>query len=85
VVVEEAGVEWRLAELVIQESSPFAHQTLAQADIRNRTGALVLALRKDGDGFITNPSRDEVLTPGTVLIAMGTPRQLEQFDRAERA
>jgi voltage-gated potassium channel len=85
VVVEEAGVEWQLNEIVVGERSPFAGLSLAAADIRNSTGALVLALR-DADGhFVTNPGRDEVLLPGCVVIAIGTPTQLAALARAEGA
>ena len=85
VVVEEAGVEWQLNEIVVSEGSPYAGLSLADADIRNSTGALVLALR-DADGeFVTNPGRDEVLMPGSVVIAIGTPTQLAALARAQSA
>ena len=44
--------------------------------MRDRTGALVLALRMEDSTFITNPSPDTIIRSGQVLIAIGTPDEL---------
>lgn len=76
VVTHGLGVDFRLAELTVSPTAVFVHCTLRDAHIRDRTGALVLAVRHEGGGFTTNPSPDSVLEPGQVLIAIGTDEQL---------
>ncbi len=49
---------------------------MREAQIRDRTGALVLALRNERGEFSTNPSPDARLDGGHVLIAIGTPAEL---------
>jgi voltage-gated potassium channel len=76
VVMHERDIELRLEELLVAPDSPLAGLSLGQADLPERTGALVLALRDETEGFITNPTADTVVQPGQILIAIGTPPQL---------
>lgn len=75
VVVHEGGFEFRLEELVVREGFDLAGRSLRDAHIRDRTGALVLALKNEG-GFVSNPDPSTVITPGDVMVAIGTPDQL---------
>ncbi|MET0711748.1 MAG: TrkA family potassium uptake protein [Jiangellaceae bacterium] len=81
VVMHEREIELRLEELHIEERSPLAGLSLAGAKVRERTGALILALRDEQHNFITNPTPDTVIQPGRVLIAIGTPTQLASLAR----
>ena len=76
VMTRERNLAFRLEELAIGATSPIAGQTLRDAHLRDRTGALVLALRRADGTFLTNPSPDTVLEPGHVLIAIGTEDEL---------
>jgi voltage-gated potassium channel len=76
VVMHSGDVEWRLEELHVAEGSALDGRSLGDADLRNRTGALVLALRHGSGPFVTNPGRETVVCGGQVLIAMGTEDQL---------
>ncbi len=76
VVMHDADIEFRLAEVQVGERSTIAGQSLRDAHIRDRTGALVLAMRDAEGRFRSNPSPETELLPGEVLIAIGTPDQL---------
>ena len=76
VVMHEENLEFRLEELPVAEDSPVAGLTLRNAHLRDRTGALVLALRDPDGEFRTNPAPDTVLNPGEVIIAIGTEGEL---------
>ena len=80
VVMHDGTLEFRLEELLIPADSALAGVTLRESHIRDRTGALVLAIRKDR--FETNPSPDTVIEPGNVLITIGTVSQLESLRAA---
>ena len=76
VVMHDAALEFRLAEMPVAEGSSLAGLSLRDAHLRDRTGALVLAMRDATGGFRTNPPPDTPINPGEVLIAIGTPEQL---------
>lgn len=77
VVMHDGPLEFRLEEIPIHATSPLAGTTLRDAEIRSRTGALVLALRDATGRFNTNPPADTQLAGGQVLIAIGTPDELK--------
>lgn len=61
----------------------FTHigQTLREAKLRSRTGALVLAIRRADGNLIGGPTADTQLQSGDVLICMGTAEQLRQLNQ----
>ena len=82
VVMHDGSLEFRLEEVAVPDGSPLAGSSLRDTHIRDRTGALVLALR-DGDGvFTTNPPPETVIEPGHILIAIGTRSQLNALTAA---
>ena len=60
-------IEW----IEIPEDSPVAGSTLEGCDIRNRTGATVIAVQR-GDDTISNPEPDFELAGGDLLVAVGS-------------
>jgi TrkA domain protein len=60
-------IEW----VEITGDSPVAGRTLGEAGVRTETGATVIAIQR-GDDTVSNPSPDETLTPGDILVAVGT-------------
>ena len=77
VVMHDGSLEFRLAEVPVAEGSALDGSSLRQTHIRDKTGALVLAIRDGDGGFNTNPSPETTLIGGTVLIAVGTKPQLD--------
>ena len=76
VVMHDGSLEFRLEEIAVPAGSPLEGLSIRDAHIRDRTGALVLALRHPDGVFTTNPSPEERLEPRQVLIAIGTTAQL---------
>lgn len=76
VVMHDGSLEFRLAEVPVPEGSSVAEESLRDAHLRDRTGALVLAMRDAAGNFRTNPPPDTPILPGEVLIAIGTAAQL---------
>lgn len=84
VVMHEGNIEFHLEEITLDEDSPVVGHTLAQAHLRDRSGALVLALR-DADGrFLSNPPPDTPFVAGHVLIAIGTDDELTTLAKLVR-
>lgn len=84
VVMHDGSLEFRLEEMVIPGGSALAGTTLRAAHIRDRTGAMVLAIRDTDGVFLTNPSPDTTLREAQVLIAIGTQAQLADLESAVR-
>jgi len=76
VVMHDGTLEFRLEELAVSATSPLAGNSLRSAHLRDRTGALVLAIRRPDGSFVTNPSPESVIEAGDVLISVGTAEQL---------
>jgi voltage-gated potassium channel len=76
VVMHDGTLEFRLEELTVSNGSTLAGTTLRSAHLRDRTGALVLAIRRPRGDFVTNPSPEDIIHAGDVLISVGTAQQL---------
>ena len=78
-VITRAGdVTLDLAEVVISQQAALAGKKLAEAKIPERTGLIVLALkRKEGAKFKFNPGSGEVIRTGDTMVVLGTAEQVE--------
>jgi voltage-gated potassium channel len=56
--------------------SPIAGENLRTTQVHERTGCLVLAIRRPDGTFTPNPAPDTRVTAGDVLIGVGTEEQL---------
>ncbi len=81
VVMHDRGLQFRLEEVTVPAGSVIAGRTIRNAHLRDRTGALVLALREEDGSFNTNPSPDTTIEAGQVLIAIGTPEELTALEQ----
>jgi voltage-gated potassium channel len=81
IVMHDRALQFRLEEVVVPPESSIAGQSIRDAHLRDRTGALVLALRDPDGSFNTNPSPDSTIRAGDVLIAIGTPDELTALER----
>ncbi|MGB3694340.1 MAG: potassium channel protein [Spirulinaceae cyanobacterium] len=62
------------------ETCPYIDQTLSQAKLRKKSGALVLAIRRNDGVLIVGPTGDTYLLSGDLLICMGTAEQLRTLN-----
>eukprot|EP01032_Pedospumella_encystans_P030284 gene30284-34179_t len=75
VVMHDEDLDWRIEQV---EAGPgIAGRTLAGLEIQQRTGALLLAIRRTARAQLeANPPGDLEVPEGAVLIALGTPSEL---------
>jgi voltage-gated potassium channel len=81
VVMHERSMDFRMREVEIPEDSQLSGMTLRDANLRQRAGVLVLALRGDDGAFTTNPDPDVELHPRNVIVAVGTDEALQELVR----
>ena len=76
-VTHGGELEFRLHEVAVPDHSPLVDCTLAEVDIRTRSGSLVLAIRKTSGAFDLQPRASSVIHKGDILVVIGTPEQIE--------
>jgi len=71
----------RMEEFKIEPSSPLARKTLAESQIPQKTGLIVIAIRAgDGDNeYRYNPNSAETLQDNDTVIVMGSLKQMEKM------
>ncbi len=79
VVMHTRETELLLEQITLTADSALVGLSLSEAKVRDRTGALVLALHDSSAGLVSNPGGGVVMKPEQTLIAIGTPVQLESL------
>ena len=79
VVMHERSMDFRMREVEISADSVVCGVSLRDANLRQRAGALVLALRGDDGTFTTNPDPNVVLHPNNIIVAVGTEDALNEL------
>jgi voltage-gated potassium channel len=70
----------QIEEIRIPDHSSLTGKTLESAEIRKRTGVMIVALKKIDGTMTFSPAADEVLCAGDHLIAIGSARDLEKLE-----
>jgi K+/H+ antiporter YhaU regulatory subunit KhtT len=68
-----AGIKTEIVR--VERESPVAGMTLAESQIRSRTGAAVAAVKRGAEA-ISNPPPDTRLDVGDVVLLLGTKEQV---------
>jgi voltage-gated potassium channel len=79
VVMHARETELLLEEITLSPDSALLDASLGEARVRDRTGALVLALHDPDVGLVSVPAADIVMKAEQILIAIGTPAQLDSL------
>lgn len=69
-----------LSRMRVKEDSKMVGKSLADIDLRNRCGAMVLVIRR-GDETIPNPGGDQIIQAGDTLMLLGKPEEIRQAAR----
>jgi voltage-gated potassium channel len=67
--------------LLSSETCPKIGQTLGQAQLRLKSGALILAIRRQDGALITGPNAETQLCCGDLVIVMGTADELRRLSQ----
>ena len=69
-----------LEELTCEKlSSCFDGKEIKELDIRNRSGANIIGLRRSDRSYIINPSQDVILSSSDKLFVLGNVKQINQL------
>ena len=79
-VSSHGGPELTFEEVEVRRDCGQCGKTIRDLRIRAETGALIVGLRKRDGTFDTTPDPDAVIDEGDVLVAMGTPDELQKLE-----
>ncbi|PSQ19275.1 metal transporter [Halobacteriales archaeon QS_8_69_26] len=74
----EVGEDFDVAEVPVPRGSDLVGRTIAEAGLRERAGINVVGAWFAGE-FVSPPSPDAVIEPGTVLLVTGRPESIESL------
>jgi Trk K+ transport system NAD-binding subunit len=78
--LQQLGTRLAVAELRIGRESPVAGVALAEAGIRERTGATIIGQWVRGE-FSARIGSDTVLHPGAIVVAVGSDESIQRLGR----
>ncbi|MEZ4538091.1 MAG: potassium channel protein [Cyanobacteriota/Melainabacteria group bacterium] len=79
-VMHTPGKDLRLEQVHIADDSPMIGRTLKETNIKQTSGAMILAVNQSGK-LITNPSPDLIFCVGDELIALGAQQDLNRLTK----
>lgn len=80
-VTHGGQVDFSLYELSVPERSPLIGKSISEANVRSRSGALILAVKKSDSSFDLQPNAHTLIEKNDTMIAIGTQ---DQFDKLEK-
>jgi voltage-gated potassium channel len=80
-VTHGGQIDFKLYEIPIPEGSTLIHTSIAEADIRAKSGALILAVRKSDGSFDLQPQAASMIEKDDVLVVIGTQAQFESLEK----
>ncbi|RJQ43233.1 MAG: potassium channel protein [Gaiellales bacterium] len=81
IVTGGGQLELRVEQLKLACESPILGQSIQDLQVRQKTGSTILAIRKPGGAFDTNPSPSTVLEENDVVIAAGTHDEIRALEQ----
>jgi len=80
VVTGAGGVDFRFEEIVVKPACGHCGKTIGDLRVRDRTGAMIVGVRRHDGTFDTTPGRDALLQEDDVIIAVGTDAELHALE-----
>ena len=69
-----------LVEIAINDLSPeYINKTIVDLDMRRKTGCSIIGFKSPELDYVINPDANIKLIPGSVLIVLGRPNQIEKL------
>jgi voltage-gated potassium channel len=83
-VMHGESLEFSLNEVHIPDNSPLINKTISEAEIRHKSGALVLAIRRAGGSFDLQPDSSSIIEKGDTFVVIGTQEQAVNLEKMLR-
>jgi voltage-gated potassium channel len=74
------GPDLRFEEIEVTSACGHCGKSIGEVRVRDKTGAMIIGMRKVDGTFDTTPTADAVFDPGDVLIGVGTSEELRALE-----
>lgn len=78
-VITRHNDDLELQDVAVGHHARSWHGSLRELSVRQRSGVLVVAIRRDDGTFLTAPDPDTEVGPGDVLVVVGRPEDVKRF------
>ncbi|MHC4844428.1 MAG: potassium channel family protein [Planctomycetota bacterium] len=79
-VMHGESLEFSLSEITVPDTSSLLNKTLSEAKIREKSGALVIAIRKADGSFNLQPQSSSKIEKRDIFVVIGTQEQVGLLD-----
>jgi len=76
----QLGLQLRMEQINVPPDSPLCGKKLSESEIRSRSGAFILAIKRSGE-YIHNPTANTEINPFDFLIVLGSADQLITLEK----
>ncbi len=83
-VMHGESLEFSLSEITVPDTSSLLNKTLSEAKIREKSGALVIAIRKVDGSFNLQPQSSSTIEKRDIFVVIGTQEQAGLLDNMLR-
>jgi len=80
-VTHGGELEFRLHEIPVPDNSSLINKSLSDAEIRAKSGALVLAIQNADGSFNLQPRASSIISKGDTIVVIGTQEQIEMLEK----
>ena len=80
-VVQRKHLELQMEEIEVEDDSLFKGKTLKDSGLRDEFGVIVVAIKRAGMEMIFNPSPEERIERGDILILLGERKNLDRLEK----
>jgi len=77
----DSGLEFEIEEIRVNELSLLVGKELKDSRIKQESGVMVVAIKRQSEEVIHNPNSDTIIQMGDLLIVLGTRKQLELLEK----
>jgi len=78
-IIDAKNMSINMEEVIVNKDSILVGKTLREADISNKIGLIVLAIRREDEEIIFNPKANEKLSVDDRMIVVGSKEQIEKI------
>ncbi|MFN4197215.1 MAG: potassium channel family protein [Caldimicrobium sp.] len=75
----ETQTELQIEEILVEEKSYLTEKTIRDSNIRGRTKAIILAIKRQTGELLLTPGPDTIILPNDILIVLGEKTNLEKL------
>jgi voltage-gated potassium channel len=80
-VLHDDKVDSKLEQVIVTPGSELINSSIQAANIRDKSGVIIIAVKKANGSLLTNPRSHDLLESGDMLIAFGNSKQLQILEK----